>query len=244
MTMSLPAAYRENFALKGHFEPVTLFAEERMSAVRTSLEAMIAKAKRAESSYSEVRANTGDGSPVETIYDAHLSEPAVRELATHPTLVSLARELLGGPVKLWRTTFWIKEPGARRLEWHQDTYKAEGFGSFPNVNAWIAIDPTTEANAVRMASGTHREIIDLAEFGRADYVAAMRAGPELPSPLKAPLGVASMVLKAGQCFVFDGRVLHGSPPNRADGRRAGIVVRFIPADLQLPGLRTPCLDLG
>jgi ectoine hydroxylase len=237
--MSVPADYRQSFSTKGHFEPVTLFPEEDMSAVRASLEAMIVQAKRPESSYSEVRADAGEGSSVETIYDAHLTDPTVRALATHPTLVRLAKELLGGPVKLWRTTFWIKEPGARRLEWHQDTYKSEGFGSFPNVNAWIAIDPTTEANAVRMASGSHHELIELAEFKRADYVAAMRAGPDLPAPLKAPLGVAPMILKAGQCFVFDGRVLHGSPPNRADGRRAGVVVRYIPRDLELRGLTPP-----
>lgn len=244
MVMGLPLDYREDFERKGHFQPVALFAEDEMAGMRAALEALIEERKRAESSYSEVRAEGGDGDPVETIYDAHLTDPVVRRLATHPTLASLALELLGGPAKVWRSTFWIKSPGARRLEWHQDTYKSEGFGSFPNLNAWIAIDPTTEANAVRMASGTHRSIIDLAEFKRPDYVAQLRDSPELPEPLAAPMGVERMVLKAGQAFIFDGRVLHGSPPNREDGRRAGIVVRLIPRDLELRGLATPCVDLG
>lgn len=244
MEERLPKGYRTDFERKGHFQPVTLFAEEEMGAMRAALEQLIEERKRAESSYSEVRAEGGDGDPIETIYDAHLTDPVVRRIATHPVLAALGRELLGGPAKVWRSTFWIKSPGARRLEWHQDTYKSEGFGSFPNLNAWIAIDATTEANAVRMASGTHRAIIDLAEFKRPDYVGRMQASPELPEPLAAPLGVEKMVLRAGQAFVFDGRVLHGSPPNRADGRRAGIVIRLIPRDLVLPGLATPCIELS
>lgn len=168
----------------------------------------------------------------------------MRRLATHPLLAELGQVLLGEPVKVWRTTFWIKSVGAKRLEWHQDTYKAEGFGSFPNLNAWIAIDPTDESNAVRMASGTHRDLIALSEFKRPEYLAALQDSPDLPPPLAAPLGVDSMVLKAGQAFVFDGRVLHGSPPNRTHGRRAGIVVRLIPKSLTLKGLTTPCLDFA
>lgn len=218
MTNPLPHSYREDFESKGHFQPVTLFAEEEMAEMRGAMESLIEARKRAESSYSEVKAEGGDGDPIETIYDAHLTDPAVRRMATHPLLARLARDLLGEPAKLWRSTFWIKSPGARRLEWHQDTYKSEGFGSFPNLNAWIAVDATNEDNAVQMASGTHRAIIDLA--------------------------VEKMVLRAGQCFVFDGRVLHGSPPNRSEGRRAGIVVRFIPGSLNLPGLATPCVELG
>jgi non-haem Fe2+, alpha-ketoglutarate-dependent halogenase len=243
MTPALPPGYRDDFERKGHFQPVTLFTEEEMALMRAELEALIEARKRAESSYSEVRAEGGDGDPIETLYDAHLTDPVVRRLATHPLLGRLAKELLGGAAKVWRSTFWIKSSGARRLEWHQDTYKSEGFGSFPNLNAWIAIDPTTEENAVRMASGTHRSIIDLSEFRRPDYVAQMKASPELPEPIAAPMGVERMVLRAGQAFVFDGRVLHGSPPNRAEGRRAGIVVRLIPRDLELKGLSTPCLDL-
>jgi ectoine hydroxylase len=244
MTTILPHRYGEDFEKKGHFQPVTLFAEEEMAEMRGAMESLIEARKQAESSYSEVKAEGGDGDPIETIYDAHLTDPVVRRMATHPMLARLARELLGEPAKLWRSTFWIKSPGARRLEWHQDTYKSEGFGSFPNLNAWIAVDGTSEDNAVQMASGTHREIIDLAEFKRPDYVAAMRASPELPPPVRATMGVEAMVLRAGQCFVFDGRVLHGSPPNRGEGRRAGIVVRFIPRSLELAGLTTPCVELG
>jgi non-haem Fe2+, alpha-ketoglutarate-dependent halogenase len=244
MTQALPPDYRRDFERKGHFGPVTLFSESEMADMRASMEELINGQKRAESSYSEVKVEGADGDPVETLYDAHLTDPVVRMMGTHPLLAQLAKEFFKGPAKLWRSTFWIKGPGARRLEWHQDTYKSEGFGSFPNLNAWIAVDPTNEDNAVQMASGTHRAIINLDVFKHPEYVAKMKASPELPPPIHAPHGVERMVLRAGQCFVFDGRVLHGSPPNHGESRRAGIVVRFIPTSLSLPGFTTPCVELG
>jgi ectoine hydroxylase len=240
----LHSDFQTTFAKKGYIAPVTLMTAGEMSTLRDSLDDLMKNQKNAEHSYSEVKVESGEKDPVETIYDAHLTNEDVKKLGTHPVIVKLAQKLLGGPVKLWRSTFWIKAPGARRLEWHQDTFKSEGFGSFPNVNVWVAIDPTNEENAVRMATGTHHQIIDLAEFKRPDYVAQMQNSPELPEPVFAPQGVEKMILQAGQCFVFDGRVLHGSPPNPMEGRRAGIVFRYIPQGFNLPGLKTPCLNLS
>jgi ectoine hydroxylase-related dioxygenase (phytanoyl-CoA dioxygenase family) len=45
--------------------------------------------------------------------------------------------------------------------------------------------------------------------------------------------IRQVPLRAGECVMFDGRVLHGSPPNRTTKRRAGLVVRFVPHDLEL-----------
>jgi len=53
-----------------------------------------------------------------------------------------------------------------------------------------------------------------------------------------------MILKSGQCFLFDGRVLHGSQPNQSPGRRTGIVIRFIPENLVLPNLKSTPIPLG
>ena len=245
VTHSQETAHRQDFASHGHFGPVTLMSPEEMGTLRKTISKLIDEKRETEKIYSAVTPENGPDDPVETIYDAHLYDEQVRRLATHPTLVALAESMLGSKVNLWRSTFWIKSPGARRLEWHQDTYKSEGLGSFPNINAWVTIDETTEDNCVWLVSGSHQSIIDLQTFKSPDYVEKLKTSPRLPEPpVGAPRGVAKMILKSGQCFLFDGRVLHGSQPNQSPGRRAGIVIRFIPENLVLPNLKSTPIPLG
>ena len=85
---------------------------------------------------------------------------------------------------------------------------------------------------MRFVAGTHREIIALERFRDTEYVDRLKAGEELPDPPVCG-EVVPMPLKPGQCVLFDGRVLHGSPPNPRTQRRIGLVVRFIPRDLEL-----------
>jgi ectoine hydroxylase-related dioxygenase (phytanoyl-CoA dioxygenase family) len=235
---------KHEFMKKGFSGPIPLISAREADRLRESLGPLLESRGYPERSYSAVTPVAGDGKAIETIYDAHQDDPDLHRLATHPTLVSLAREILGSEVAIWRSTFWIKPPGGRRLEWHQDTYKEEGFGSFPNLNAWIALDKTEESNCVWLVNGTHRNIIDLDVFRNATYVESLRESDDLPPPPPG-LGetITKMALDPGQCFIFDGRTLHGSPPNRRDTRRAGIVIRFIPLGTELPGLRTTLLEL-
>ena len=220
------------FTASGFAGPRQLMAEVDMNRLARALAPSIDAGRRAESFYSAVSPGQGSDEPVETYYDGHRHDATIGELAGHPALAEAAAALLGGPVKIWRTTFWIKAPGARRVEWHQDTYKDEGLGSFPNVNAWIAIDEATPANCMHFVHGTHQAIVALERFKDADYIARLEQSDALPRP---PVSgeVVAMPLKPGQYVLFDGRILHGSPPNLSPRRRAGLVVRFIPRDFQL-----------
>lgn len=222
----------DEFAARGFTGPLTLMPELEMNRLVTELEPLIASERRPETYYSAVTPDTGRDEPVEAFYDAHRRNPLVRQLAMRTELAGWASAVLDGPVKVWRTTFWIKSPGARRIEWHQDTYKDEGLGSFPNANVWIALDEATMENCMRFVPGTHRDIIALDRFKSAGYLAQLREGEALPDP-PVEGRVTPMPLRPGQCVLFDGRVLHGSPPNLSAGRRVGLVVRFIPRDLQL-----------
>lgn len=101
----------------------------------------------------------------------------VKDRALH----QLAEQLLGEPVAVWRSTFWIKPARARRTEWHQDTFKEEGFGWFPNVNAWIAIDDTDPDNGVRFVAGSQQQLIELTRFKQPSYLAQLQQSVQLPA---------------------------------------------------------------
>ncbi|MBR7800675.1 phytanoyl-CoA dioxygenase family protein [Undibacterium fentianense] len=241
--MVLTSEQHSAFQRDGFIGPITLMSEQEMNTLRNHIEELMRERSATESIYSAVAPTIGERAPLETIYDAHLDHPIIRKLATHPLIVQTAKQLLGDEVCIWRSTFWIKSPGARRIEWHQDTYKSEGFGWFPNINVWIALDEAQEHNCVWLVPGTQIEAIPLEQFKTSQYVQALQDSEELPRPPFAiEKTIAKMPLRAGQCFAFDGKTLHGSPPNKQETRRAGIVIRFIPRGFRLNNLNTPLLD--
>lgn len=241
----ISATEKAEFNNKGFLGPYTLCSISEMNRFRPALDGMINERRRIEIIASAVCPDEGEGAPLEAIYDAHLDQPEVYALAAHGRVVDRISGLIGPDLLLWRSTFWIKSPAGRRLEWHQDTYKDEGFGSFPNVNAWIAIDETTEENCVYLVAGSHREILDLDLFRTESYLASLKCSDALPPPPVYPSErVTRMVLAPGQFFIFDGRILHGSPPNRSNARRAGLVARFIPAGTHLENLQSPSIAVA
>ncbi len=225
--MELLEHIAEDIAVNGFSRPVRIFSEREIDELNSNLEEFLKNNKRADSWYSAVDPEQGENKPVDTIYNAHVCRPDLSEIVENQHLVDIATRVLQGNVRLWRTTFWIKEPGARRVEWHQDTYKDEGLGSFPNVNSWIALDYANEDNCLWFVGNTHSEIIDLNVFKDESYVNDLKKSPDLPMP---PLTgkVTKVALKPGECVFFDGRCLHGSPPNKTMNRRAGLVARFVP----------------
>jgi ectoine hydroxylase-related dioxygenase (phytanoyl-CoA dioxygenase family) len=237
----LSAAAVARYEVQGFLGPFTLCPPAQMADLRRRLDGAIDGESRQEAIASQVAPRHDAHRPLRALYDRHLTDATVYALAAHPHIVALATRLLGENLLLWRTTFWIKEPHGRRLEWHQDTYKDEGFGSFANLNAWIAIDEATERNGVRLVPGTQHSIIGRDPFQAADYVEALRATEDLPAPPVPGAELVTMALQPGQFFVFDGRVLHGSPPNNSAQRRAGFVTRFIPAGTRLDGLSSPSI---
>ena len=237
---------KDRFDTDGFVGPISLWKEDEMLSFSNTIHAFINNQKAAQDWYSSVVCEEADSEcPVETIYDAHWQSELIRNLCKQPQLIELLEGLMGAELCIWRTTFWIKEPGARRVEWHQDTYKEENLGSFPNINAWVALDEAPEDNCLWFCKGTHNSIIDLVTFKQETYVAALKQSEQLPFPPIHPQSeIIKMPLSAGQCVVFDGRTLHGSPPNKTAHRRAGIVIRFIPKNYKLSGFSGEVMNLG
>ncbi|MCP4596862.1 phytanoyl-CoA dioxygenase family protein [Neptuniibacter sp.] len=234
---------KQLFEANGFIGPETLFDQSTMTNIAEQISEFISQNKLSQDWYSAVKPQNIDEQPVETIYDAHWSVEEIKKLCTNNDLIAKLSELMSTELVIWRTTFWIKEPGARRVEWHQDTYKEEQLGSFPNINAWIALDEAPENNCLWFADSTHREIIDLDQFKQPNYVEQLMSGTKLPFPPVDPeTTISKMPLQPGQCVIFDGRTLHGSPPNLSDKRRAGLVIRFIPKDYVLQGYNGKLMD--
>ncbi len=156
------------------------------------------------------------------VHNRHLDYPLIHDLATHPSIVDRMASLYGPDLLLWRTNFFVKEPGAKEIPWHQD------FNYWPLeppiiISAWIAVDSATlENSCLQIVPGSHRKVIphvkatsDMAfgQMGDLDYVDASN--------------FVNLEMQPGEFVLFNERTLHHSEANRSDKRRIGLAVRVI-----------------
>jgi len=87
-----------------------------------------------------------------------------------------------------------------------------------------------------MVAGSQREILPSEVFEARAYVTALHGSPALPPPPIDADPPVPMALRAGSFFVFNQLVVHGSPPNLTDARRAGLAARFVPTDADTAGM--------
>ena len=130
---------------------------------------------------------------------------------------------LYGPVLLlWRTNFFVKYPGSKRIPWHQD------FNYWPLeppviCSAWIAVDPSTVENScVQVIPGSHRKVIPHVKAGE-DMVFNEMGDEKFYNADDA----IDLEMKPGEFILFNERTLHHSHPNTSEKRRIGLAVRVI-----------------
>lgn len=158
----------------------------------------------------------------------HLDRPIVHQLCAAPAVVDRVACILGPDLLLWHSRFFDKLPGAEAVPWHQD-------GHFwpidPDIclSAWIAIDRAHQGNGcMEFIPGSHRERIPhLPVEGAGRF--GQRANPEFFDATNK----VSIELEPGEFVLFDRWLLHGSPANRSNGRRLGLVARIIPAHVRV-----------
>jgi non-heme Fe2+,alpha-ketoglutarate-dependent halogenase len=169
--------------------------------------------------------------------------PWVDALVRHPRILDAVEDLIGPNILVYTATWFIKEAHSPAFAaWHQDsTY----FGLVPNdqhVTAWIALsDATAEAGCMEVASSQGRP--------RQMRHAALRlansingAGQAIVEPIEQS-GTAMMELPAGSFSLHHTLCRHRSAPNRADHRRIGLGISYIPAHCRLSGTVRMCARL-
>jgi non-haem Fe2+, alpha-ketoglutarate-dependent halogenase len=155
-------------------------------------------------------------------HNRHLDDRPIHDLATHPAIVDRMISLYGPDLLLWRTNFFVKEPGAKAIPWHQD------FNYWPLeppviVSAWIAIDPArTDNSCLQIIPGSHKRVIPHVPAG--DEVQFNEMGdPNFIDPRTA----VSLEMEPGEFVLFNERTLHYSAPNTSSRRRIGLAVRVV-----------------
>jgi len=161
----------------------------------------------------------------------YLLFPWLADIVRHPAILDPVESLLGPDILCWAGGFFAKDPGdGKRITWHQD---ATYWGlSEPDVaTAWVAFTPSTrQSGCMRVMPGTQ----DLDQLPHRDTFAAdnlLSRGQEIAVTVDEAQAV-DIELQPGEFSLHHVRLVHGSEPNRADHRRVGLAIRYIPTRLR------------
>jgi non-heme Fe2+,alpha-ketoglutarate-dependent halogenase len=160
--------------------------------------------------------------------------PWVDALCRHPKILDAVEDVIGPDILVYWGTFFVKEPGSPAYtDWHQDsTY----FGLHPHehVTAWVALTNASELAGcmeVVPANGAARQY----HHAQGVLENSINAARQVIVEPVDERGVTPMPLRAGEMSLHNTLCLHRSAPNRADHRRIGFGISYIPAHLRCTG---------
>lgn len=203
-SVSLSRDQVSQFHVDGYLGPFKLCTPEEMAGRRSAIE----------------KALSTDSTFAWREQSRHLDVPAVFELCSHPEIVARMAGLYGPDLVLWRSNFFVKNPGDKAIPWHQDR------NYWPieppvNITAWIAIDEArVENSCIQLLPGSHRKVVPHVK-ATDDMGFEEMADPAYVDTSQA----VSMELKPGEFFLFNERLVHYSAPNTSEHRRMGLAVR-------------------
>jgi hypothetical protein len=208
--LAAPALTRDEvrqFHERGYLGPYTAMSVEEMAGIRRRIE-------------DEVLTTTGRN-PKNPLQSRHLDHRFIHDVIAAPEIVGRLRSLIGDDLVVWASYFFTKDPGGKEIPWHQD---ANFWPIEPplNISIWMAVDEvTTENSCVQIIPGSHRTVVR-----HLPAPEGMAFGQEADPDAVDTSAAVDMVLRPGEFFVFNERLLHHSHKNTSDRRRMGLSARY------------------
>jgi len=212
MPKQLTEAQIAAFAREGYVAPVPVLTTAEVTRHRAALEAF----------------ETAQGKPLgfPEKSKCHLLFGWADALVHHPAVLDAVEDLIGPDIMLLHFTLQTKEAHSPTFaEWHQDDAYFH-LDPAEEVTAWLALSEASElAGCMRMLPGSHLR-------GKATHVDR----PDAEAIIRRSLAVEGLSpedgvpapLKAGEMSIHHTHTLHASGPNRADDRRIGLTLSYIP----------------
>ncbi len=220
----LTRAQVEAFARNGYHFPVRALSAEEAKAYRAKLEG-------AEAHLGTSLMKTGYRNK------PHLVFTWADELIRHPGILDVVEDILGPNLLVWSSSLFMKDAhDPSYISWHQDsTYW--GLSHPDVVTAWLALSVSHMANGcMRVDPGSHL----LEQLPHKDTFAPgnlLTRGQEVQVEVDESR-VVNIELEPGEFSLHHVRIVHGSEPNKADYRRLGFAIRYVPTYLkQIAGPR-------
>jgi len=208
--MALSEAQRLFYETNGY-----LVIREALSG--DALATVKAAAERAENRWREDKSLPGGRSEFLEVVQAPIEyEDALLDLLWHPGIFPLVRELIGEDVQMIDNDFFITPPHTPKshAHWHHDV-TVEGI-YHPRSTVMVKVffllsDVNPNSGGTAMIPGSHRFPMDFS----------------LPTgdPRETP-GAIQMTGKAGDAYLFNGRVYHAAVNNDSDRYRRVLIYNY------------------
>lgn len=220
---ALTASQVERFNRDGFLAPLPVFDEAATADLRAYfdelIEGVVAAADR-RNSYS--------------INAYHLVCAGLYDLVLTPGILDYVQDIIGPDIIAWGTQVFCKLPGdPKEIPLHQDAIYWPMTPS-KSVTVWLALDDVDATNAaMEFVPGSHRlGPLPYTEFAL-DGTRVLKRGITDPERFAERYVDA---LPAGALSLHNDLLLHGSPANSSDRRRAGLTIRYAAAEVRvLPG---------
>lgn len=223
MAKALTPQQLESYRHDGVLFPIPVLSAGEVSYYRAAFE--------------ELERRLGGGSRLapHQVSQWHLHFPWAHRLATHPRVLDVVEDIVGPNVLVHSSTFFCKHPhDASFVSWHQDGFYWQ-LNEPRLTSAWIALrESTAENGCLRVIPGSHRQ-------ARLPHAAtAVSRDNLLGSGLEVSVEVderqaRDVLLAAGEMSCHHVDLIHGSSPNRTDGKRIGFAVRYLAPELRQQG---------
>lgn len=152
---------------------------------------------------------------------------AFHDIAHDSRILDMAEAVMGPDLVLLFTHLFCKPPESRRIvPWHQDGpfWPIEPMAS---CSVWLALDKVDAGNgAMRVIPGSHlehfrrHELLDHPDSALNREIQILDFDESMAHTIE---------LEPGQVSVHDIGIVHGSAANSSGRRRAGFVMRYMPA---------------
>jgi non-haem Fe2+, alpha-ketoglutarate-dependent halogenase len=162
---------------------------------------------------------------------AYLLYQWAAELAAHPTLVSLASEILGDNILCWGMRVFSKEKmSSDVVPWHQDTTYWH-LENLEMVSIWVAItNVDKDSGCLRVLPGSHK-LGQLKHNSISLKHNLLSHGQSVSEDIDEK-NVVNVTLAIGEVSVHHPYLIHSSLENRTEDRRIGVVCRYVSPQIQ------------
>jgi hypothetical protein len=218
----LTPAELQAFHQEGLVIPHTRLSPELHGRIREVVEGIIDRTGREKPDFTLVahvplRPGVDEGAP---------DGDQVFRIATCPEVLDLVEQVLGPDIIFWGSSIFAKPAGVgKKVQWHQDS-RWWPMRPLVTCTMWIAIDEATPENGcLRYIPGSHAWDV----LPHLDEVEQGLLGSCIAEGMIDQEKARDIVLKPGQFSLHQANLVHGSEPNTSPRRRAGLVLRYMPA---------------
>ena len=219
-SLALQADEVSRYHDRGFVVPRFRLANCLLARMRASLDRLIAENPTVRPEHLVLRWGGGSNAlPSHAEFLDYVYEPAV---------VDVVEQLLGPDLICWGSHVFCKPAGdGLEVPWHQDG-QYWPIRPLATSTVWIALDGSAVENGcLRVIPGSHRDKILYRH--RSEEHPDLALNQIIDDERMDEGRAVDVVLEAGQMSIHDAHLIHGSQANRSPKRRAGLVIRYMPA---------------